>query len=72
MGVPGWVLRRSRGRIGVVFSITWQWQPACDGRDTAMKHISSVLSRDNLYLAGVIVVAACTWGVMLYLAAGAY
>ena len=37
-----------------------------------MKHISSVLSRDNLYLAAVVMVAACTWGVMLYLAAGAY
>jgi hypothetical protein len=37
-----------------------------------MKHIGFVLSRDNLYLAAVVVVAACTWGVMLYLAAGAY
>jgi len=37
-----------------------------------MKQITSTLSRDNLYLAVVVVVAACTWGMMLYLAAGAY
>jgi len=45
---------------------------ACASTGTAMKHITSALSRDNLYLAGIVVVAACTWGVMLYLAAGAY
>jgi hypothetical protein len=37
-----------------------------------MKYIASTLSRDNLYLAVVLLVAGCTWGVMLYLAARAY
>lgn len=37
-----------------------------------MKHIASALSRDNLYLAVVVLVAACTWGMTLYLAARAY
>lgn len=41
-------------------------------RSTAMKYIASTLSRDNLYLAVVLLVAGCTWGVMLYLAARAY
>jgi hypothetical protein len=37
-----------------------------------MKHRTSTRSRDNLYLAVVVLVAACTWGVTLFLAAGAY
>jgi hypothetical protein len=37
-----------------------------------MKYIASALSRDNLYLAVVVLVAACTWGMILFLAAGAY
>jgi hypothetical protein len=37
-----------------------------------MKHIASALSRDNLYLAVVVLLAACTWGMMLYIATRAY
>jgi hypothetical protein len=37
-----------------------------------MKHITSALSRDNLYVALVVLLAACTWGMMLFLAARAY
>jgi hypothetical protein len=38
----------------------------------AMKHITSALSRDNLYVALVVLLAASTWGMMLFLAARAY
>jgi len=37
-----------------------------------MKHIASALTRDNLYLAVVVLVAACTWAMTLYLAAHAF
>ena len=39
---------------------------------TAMKHIVIPRTRDNLYLALVVLVTACTWGMILYLAARAY
>jgi hypothetical protein len=37
-----------------------------------MKRTALTFSRENFYLAVVVLVAACTWGVTLYLAAGAY